>query len=99
KGHHLLNEITMRLQFRVSLLHFVDNEVSDLIEKRSVKMQRVMPLIDCASHDLTQDVIPSFVPRKYSVRDRKSSRTRVICNYAHGKTFLGFWFVMSIGES
>src|SRR6185369_12284610 len=88
----------MRLELRIRVLHEVDNEVSNLIEKRSFESQRVMALVDRSSHDLAQHVIATFVAGQNSISNREGSRACVISYHTHRKPFLRFWFVVAIGE-
>jgi hypothetical protein len=60
--------------------------------------ERVMTLIDRASHDLSQDVIATLVTGQNSVGNRKRGGARVVRNHAHRESFLRFRFVISIGE-
>src|SRR6185369_5001115 len=88
----------MLLQLRIRILHEIDDEISDLIKERTFESQRVVPLVDRASHDLAQHVIPAFVTRQYSVSNREGGRACMVRNDAYRKTFLCFRFVMPVGE-
>src|ERR1041385_3821464 len=51
QAHHLLDELSMRLELRISFLHQIDDEVRHLIEERTLEPERVMTLVDRAAHE------------------------------------------------
>ena len=69
--HHPLNELAMLLQFGINVVHQPDDKLTNLIEEWTFEAERVMSLIDRASHDLSQDVVAAFVAGQNSIRNRK----------------------------
>src|SRR6476660_5999671 len=88
----------MSFEFGKAFLHLVNDEVCDLVEERTFKLKRVVSLVNGATHDLSQNIVASFVARQDSVGNGESSCTRVIRDHTHRKTYLGFGFVIAVRQ-
>ena len=85
-------------QFRVSVLHHLDDTAADFVKERLIQAQG-LAVVQGAAHDEAQHVAAAFVRGQHAVGNQEGRRAGVVSDDAQGNVRIMVRAVLDVGEA